>query len=73
MSAQDLINAWGRKKWPEHAEAVFRIETVNLGPGCDTCGYGGGITLEVTANHKTVAEMEADFATVLNEIIGAAA
>lgn len=68
---QAIINAWGWKRWPEHAGKTIRIETRDLGPGCDTCGYGGGVEVEITADYQHVESMEADFSSLLNEILAA--
>lgn len=68
-----MLNAWGRKRWPEYPRAVFRVEVVDLGPGCDTCGYGGGVELHVTADHRKIAELCADFSALLNEMLEASA
>lgn len=69
MVAQELINAWGRKKWPDHENAVFRFEVEDRGSNCPTCGYTD-YKLIVTANSHEVAEMETDIASLLNEILG---
>lgn len=39
MSAQDLINNYGRKKWPEHGpEAAYFFQEEDRHDGyCDTC------------------------------------
>lgn len=69
---QAMINAWGWGRWPETAGKTIRIETRDLGPGCDTCGYGGGVEVEVTADYKYVGSLDADFSALLNEILDSA-
>jgi hypothetical protein len=70
MNAQELLNAWGAKRWPAHAGKEFRIET-DRGSGCPTCGYDPEVT--VYADDGWVAELGLpDFSKLLNEILGAA-
>lgn len=71
-NTQAMINAWGWAKWPETAGKTIRLETRDLGPGCETCGYGGGVEVVVTADYKHVASLEDDFSSLLNQILEAA-
>lgn len=68
MSAQDMINAWGARKWPAHAGKQFTLETEDRGSGCPTCGYTD-IRIIVYAGSTEVAELRADFSDLLQEII----
>ena len=71
MSAQDLINAWGRKKYDTKPTAKITFELDDKGGSCPTCGYTD-IKVVVYADHREVGEVSASIAEMLAEILGEA-
>jgi len=74
MSAQELINAWGRKKYPAYANAkTFTLEAEKRSDGyCETC-WNEYAAVIVYADYKEVAELgSTSIANIINEILAAA-
>jgi len=73
MSAQDALNAWGRKKYPLWVDrGDFRID-FDYDEGCPTCG-GGGIEVRVYCGENYLEDLYgASFGGLLAEILAASA
>jgi hypothetical protein len=74
MNAQEVINAWGRKKYPEvYADAQFRLEIEDT-DSPDTYGpYSPDMKIVVYADHRPVAYLDTDFSSLLQEILATGA
>lgn len=84
MTAQELINAWGAKRWPVHAEKLGKTFNVvfEKGDPCDTCGYPDAFKVycsplpEVPANtldkdcHEVATVEDFDIVSLLKEVLG---
>lgn len=63
---QDLINAWGEKKYGKKGR--YGLET-GYSQGCPTC-EGTTVFLKVECNGREVDRLDTDFCQLLNEILG---
>jgi hypothetical protein len=76
MTYEAALRLWAARRY-DIAHSTIRkvtLDTYDRGPGCDTCGYGGGVKLEVDIElidgTLIAKEQESyDFPAILQEIV----